>query len=58
MDLALVGSDCYIKAHFFGVRRAKEFKVLKLFVSIFVLFLIKKLRKLKYLRGSQFFPSY
>ena len=38
-----VGSDCYIKAHcFFGVRREKEFKVLKWFVNIFVLFLIEK----------------
>ena len=42
MDLVLVGSDCYIKAHFFGVRRAKEFKVSKLFVNIFVLFLMEK----------------
>ena len=43
MDLVLVGSDCYIKAHcFFGVRRVKEFEVLKSFVNIFVLFLIEK----------------
>ena len=44
MDLVLVGSDCYIEAHwfFFGVRRVKEFKVLKWFVHIFALFLIEK----------------
>ena len=45
MDLVLDGSNCYIKAHcFFGVRRAKEFEVLKWSVNIrvFVLFLIAK----------------
>ena len=43
MDLVLVGSDCYIKsAFFFGVRRAKKFKGLRLFVNIFVVFLIEK----------------
>ena len=38
MDLVLVGSDCYIKADFFCVRRAKEFKVLKWFVNTVYLF--------------------
>ena len=43
MDLVLVVRDCYIEAHcFFGVRRAKEFNVLKCLVNIFVLLLIKK----------------
>ena len=44
MDLVLVGSDCYIKAHcfFFGVRRVKEFKVIKWFMNIFVRFLTEK----------------
>ena len=43
MDLVLVRFDRYIKAHcFFGVRRAKEFKVLKCLVNIFVLLLITK----------------
>ena len=43
MDLVLVGPDCYIAEHCsFGVRRTKEFKVLKWFMNIFVLFLIEK----------------
>ena len=44
MDLFLAGCDRYNKAlcFFFGVRRAKEFEVVKWFVNIFVLFLIEK----------------
>ena len=56
MDLVLVGSDCYIKAHcFIGVQRVKEFKVSKWFICSV---LDREMRELKYLSGSQYFPSY
>ena len=41
MNSVFVGSDCY-SALFLGVRRAKDFEVLKWSVNIFVLFLIEK----------------
>ena len=59
MDLVLVGSDCHAKAHcFLGVRLEKEFKVLKVVYEYICSVLDQKVCELKYLSGSQSFPSH
>ena len=60
MDLVLVGSDCYIKAHcFFGGGSTSEgIQSLKVVFEYICSVLDREVRELKYLSGSQSFPSY
>ena len=59
MDLVLVGSDCYIKAHcFFWCLTSDGIQSLKVVYEYICSVLDQKVHEFKYLSESQSFPSY
>ena len=59
MDLVLVGSDCYIKAHcFFWCSTSEGIQNLEVVYGYIFSVLDREVRELKYFSGSQSFPSY
>ena len=58
MDLVLAGSDCYIKAHCFWCSTSEGILSLKVLCEYICSVLDRDVRELKYLSGSQSFPSY
>ena len=59
MDLVLVGSDCYIKAHcFFWCSTSEGIQSFKVVCEYICFVLDREVRELEFLSGSQSFPSY
>ena len=57
MDLVLVGSDCYIKAHCFWCSTSEGIQSFKVVCEYICSALDREVYGLKYFSGSQSFPS-